>query len=202
MEIKKQYNGESYDFAFRKDNKILEILFARNLDLYFRVREKDVLLGEVNRTIDFDITKEDYEIYSIFDSLYREIISGKLFDEYEGMYNYDYKRSDAYGMLVDRNKNINWISDDGPTDVEDRLKISKLNKDVYRLSFIRNDKPLDFAFKSAHSIVIRFRNSGSLYTPFNVAFMRLYQRLQNIDPNYHQIHIEEYEYLKKLKKKK
>ena len=55
--------------------------------------------------------------------------------------------------------------------------------------------------KSSFNIVVRFRNSGSRYDPFNCVFMRFYQRLQEVDPNYHQVHIEELIYRKKLKRK-
>ena len=52
------------------------------------------------------------------------------------------------------------------------------------------------------SISIRFRNSGSLYDPFNMIFMRMFNKLQNYDPEYHQIHFEEINYAKKLSLKK
>ena len=50
-------------------------------------------------------------------------------------------------------------------------------------------------------IGIRFRNSGSTYTPFNNVFMGMFNQLQEYEPDYHQIHIEEVLYRQKVKKK-
>ena len=49
---------------------------------------------------------------------------------------------------------------------------------------------------------IRISNSGSRYAPFNIVFMRMFTKLQDIDDinDYgHQIHIEEYLYNQKVK---
>ena len=51
-------------------------------------------------------------------------------------------------------------------------------------------------------ICIRFRNSGSTYDPFNIIFMRMFNKLQEYIPEYHQIHIEEMNYSKKRTLKK
>ena len=48
--------------------------------------------------------------------------------------------------------------------------------------------------------VVRFRNSGSSYDPFNIPFMKFFNKLQEYDPEYHQIHIEEVILQKKLTK--
>ena len=188
-----------YDFELIDGDKILKILFAGNLDLYMILGNNEIIPFEKNVSLYFDITKEDYEIYSIFDSLYNDIVAGKPFGEDCLSSDYDYKKRDAYKKLVDSNFDINWISDDGPHELEDMLRISKLDGDRYRLTFIRNDKPMDCGFKNHMGISIRFRNSGSLYDPFNCVFMIMYHKLQEIDPEYHQMHIEEIEYLKKKK---
>ena len=84
------------------------------------------------------------------------------------------------------------------------ITITELSKKagVSRLSFYRNDLPMDFGFKSSSRIIVRFRNSGSYYEPFNCVFMRMYNNLQKVDPKYHQIHMEELGYVKKLEKAK
>ena len=64
------------------------------------------------------------------------------------------------------------------------------NKDSFKLTF---------TFKEKWTRSIRFRNSGSSYQPFNILFMDVFNKLQEYDPNYHQMHIEEYAYQKKLK---
>ena len=48
--------------------------------------------------------------------------------------------------------------------------------------------------------IIKFSNSESRYKPYNICFMRHYRNLYNLEVNKNQIHIEEYLYLKKVKK--
>ena len=72
------------------------------------------------------------------------------------------------------------------------------NDDYYILTFYKSK---NYLFQSYG---VRIRNSGSRYNHFNVPFMRMYHRLCEYDyeSNYHQIHMEEYLYQKKLIKKK
>ena len=68
-----------------------------------------------------------------------------------------------------------------------------------------NIEGYDRDFASLYYIPIRFRNSGSRYDPFNIIFMRMYERLKKIDDvnDYgHQIHMEEYLYEKEKAKTK
>jgi len=207
MKIKKIPNEREkcYDIELIDNNKKLKILFAGNLDLYMVLGNNEIIPENENVVLFFDITKEDYEIYSIFDSLYRNIIDGKPLekDEYDEEFfdddEIDYKNTYQYKILVDNDHIIRWVSDDGPYEEEDRLRIKRLDDDTYRLIFIRNDKPLTEGMKSGFGIAVRFRNSGSRYQPFNCLFMKMYHELQSIDPDYHQIHMEEIEYLKKKK---
>ena len=60
------------------------------------------------------------------------------------------------------------------------------------------DKCKDNSIYKSYSV--RIRNSGSRYGYFNVIFMRMYNKLCQYEPNFHQIHIEEYMYQKKLTK--
>ncbi len=205
MKIEKIKNDMgAYDFQLSKDGKKLTILYAGNLDLYMMLGNGDLIPDDCNLGLEFDITKEKYEIYRLFDDLYNEIIDGEVFkkdkDEIDTEYEHDFKDTYAYEYLVDENKDIYWISDDGPRNAEDAMRISKLDEDTYRLTFFRNDIPMDCGFKNAMNITVRFRNSGSYYSPFNCVFMRMYQKMQSIDPKYHQIHMEELEYVKKLKR--
>ena len=61
-------------------------------------------------------------------------------------------------------------------------------------------------FNSLGYISVRFRNSGSRYVPFNIAFMDMYNDMKEVDDvtdKGHQLHIEEYLYeTKKLVKVK
>ena len=134
----------------------------------------------------------------MFDKAYNRFINSKYNNSKKNDF-LDYSSAHDFYQLVDDDNNINWISDDGPDDIEDRLVMSK-EDDCYKLKFIRNDKSMDFGFKNKHGITVRIRNSGSRYNPFNCVFMRMYQELQNIDPNFRQMHFEDIKYIKKLKK--
>ena len=221
MEIQRMYNAErSYNYVFTDNKKHLIISFEGNLDLYMTLREDDTnLAGDENKITTFDITKKNYEIFEIFDSLYNDIIHGQLFEEtpveslcsdinHEELFeelpefksSIDYTKTYEYKKLVDNQKNIIWISDDGPAEIEDRVIIFPVDDDVYRLTFVRNDKTMDGEYKSRYGICVRFRNSGSKYDPFNCAFMKMFIKLQKIDPEYHQVHFEEIEYKEKVYK--
>lgn len=202
MEIKKRENEDTElkDIILLQDGKKLLIHFAGNLDLYMGIYTGN-LIGLENISIDFDITKENYEIYLIFDNLYKEIISGRPFGFSDYVYDIDYKKYGEYKYLVDKNNNITWISDEGPDDISDKMIISKKDDDTYRLTFVRNEKDAPFYLKCVDGICVRFRNSRSRYKPFNASFMEMWQRLQYIDEDYHQIHMEELVYTKKLERK-
>lgn len=204
MKIQKEKNTENcYDFRFREDNKELKIQFAGNLDLYLSMSNGDFIPEKEETNMYFYITKENYQLYSAFDELYDDIISRRPFGK-DTKYNYDLSFSDEerYKMLVDNNKNITWISDEGPIATEDRITISKYDEDTYRLHFMRPDKKSPNEYKSSTNIIVRISNSGSRYNPFNCAFMLMYNKIQSIDPKYHQMHFEEVEYIKKLEKKR
>ncbi len=205
MEIKKIKNYMNcYDYLFIDNNKTLKIFYAGNLDLYMTLSDGNIIDYEKDLNLYFDITKENYNVFELFDETYNYILEGKPFadysyDEFDSFSNFNYKNTYQYQNLINNN-NIVWISDNGPRDCEDKLIINKYD-DFYRLNFIRNDKPLDFGFKSPFCISVRFRNSGSFYAPFNCVFMNMYNKLNNLDLENHQIHFEEIEYQKKYKKK-
>jgi hypothetical protein len=179
MKIEKiaNWSGRGYDFKLIKDKKVLTILYARVLDLYFMLEDGERIKFGESKKIDFDIGIEDGKIYNLFDNLYNDVIAGNIFDEKDSIDNYLLFN---YNRLVDTNKNINWVSDDGLLDEEDMMSISK-NDNSYKLTFIRNNKRRSYGFKDPCSIIIRLSNSGSRYDPFNIIFMRMYQSLQNID---------------------
>ena len=199
MEIERKKNRfNAYDYCLTDEDKVLTILFAGNLDLYLMINDNELIKYMENKTIHFDITKKDYDIFSLFDTMYNNIIKCKILDIESIKTNYRYQ----YNKLVDDNKNINWISDEDLEEIGDSFKLSKLNNDEYRLTFYRNGKIPSFGFKSPTHISVRIRNSGSRYDPFNCAFMQMYNELQNIDSNYRQICFEEIEYTKKLSRKR
>ena len=204
MQIKRYKNHFTslYDIELINEDKHLLFLFGGTLDLYISISNKKNIPYNQDYSMSFDITKEDYEIFSIFDELYRQITTGYIYDEDD--FNEQFSESnlnEAYDRgLITNDGQIEWISDDGLREAEDKFTIIPIDEDTYRLTFFRNSVPLNIGFKNSFSISVRIRNSGSYYGPFHIAFMKVYNKLQEIDPIYHQIHFEEIEYIRKRRK--
>ncbi len=148
----------------------LKIYFMNNLDLYFE------FLNVVDKEQVFKITKDNYEIYSLFLNLYQSIINDNKI-----------KNQNNLNKLV-INKKIVWYSDEEEKKLANVLVIKK-EEDII-LTFIKNKE-------KNNSNAIRIRNSGSRYYPFNINFMKLYRKLIKVEENIHQYHLEEFVYKKK-----
>ena len=199
-------------------DKKLIISFENNLDLYWTLSKspKEKLILET-----FEITKEDYAIYTLFEQLYNRIKNASVFDidteialfesglsHFDSLADiYDFykenvaslKESDAYHELFD-GKTITWCSDEFNHDNANILKIRKID-DEFELEFIPKSKLSGFINGSSNigRVTIKFCNSGSYYAPFNVMFMRLFNKLQLVDDVKdikHQVSIDEYMYNK------
>lgn len=185
FEVKKSKIESGYYFSFDNGSHELEIFFAGNLDLYWNIRNKyfvPVLDDTLTKT--FIITKENYYIYSLFEKLYHDIK------------NYDYKSegyTEQYKSLF-HNNIIKWHSDEITYDDASFVTLKK-EEESFVITFHKS-KEVDLSYKT---YAIRFSNNGSRYSPLNIIFMRMYQELIKYDPNYHQVHIEEYIYQKKFK---
>ena len=205
VEINKIKDVEGYDrFKITTENGSFDIMFGGNLDLYWyywpEENYKDWPLAKT-----FTISKENYFIYQKLDELYKNIKEQKpyrfkdenvstVFDSSK-LINESPSAQYSYKNLF-QNDIIKWYSDDAPLEEASMLEI-KSQEDKYIITFHQGKE--DFGFPT---YVIRFRNSGSRYEPYNFAFMNMYNSLSEYDPNYHQIHIEEYLYNKKLQKLK
>ena len=88
-----------------------------------------------------------------------------------------------------KNYVINWHSDDCVYEKSSVLEIKKENED-YIVTFHKSKE--DFM-----SYSVRISNSGSRYGYFNIPFMNMYTKLCEYNPDYHQIHMEEYLYRQK-----
>lgn len=230
MKITRSKGMESgYDYEFVEDNKTFSIIFGGNLDLYWSLTTNqeftsyEDMIKELYDT--FTITKENYQIYSLFKTLIDEIKSSKVYlpspecvvtDDDEVVFvppsynqivelnqtNEDLKAQAGYKRILEDGV-ITWHSDDEPYKIADVLQISEQDDKII-LEFYRPELTDDkFSLRQPGTISIRFRNSGSYYLPFNIVFMRMYNKLQEFDPDldheYHQIHFEELPY--QLKKK-
>lgn len=164
---------------------------------------------------EFLITKENIILYNLFDNLYKDFKEAKVYkiddfalqfcktkEEIQSKYaeynewNNKLKASCMYKKLFYNENSITWISDDSISFDENKsntLKIIKEeNKYKLKFTYYENEFP--------HVRSIRIRNSGSRYNPFNIVMMKFFNELQKYDPNYHQIHIEEYLYNRDIKK--
>ena len=200
MRISKVENEFGLQIFIEEDNSYLSILYGGNLDLYWSIHSNKRTIENDSKTDTFIITKENYELYNIFDNLYNDIKEINLFEDFEEdkdkyrLYNY----SNYHELFDEENKTITWYSDETAHEVANYLKIVKA-KDHFVIVFNIQEyiEGYDRDFASLYYIPIRFRNSGSRYDPFNIIFMRMYEKLKKInDVNEygHQIHIEEYLY--------
>ena len=202
--IVKKYQLESgLMINFHEDTCDLSISFQGNFDLYWSIRSKEA--GDKHS---FVITKENYQVYLLFDKLYSDIKNINIFGnetEEDKDYYRNYNASKYRELFNEDTKTITWYSDEVNHDVSNFLKIKKEN-DTFKLDFFtQNDiEGYDRDFKTAFYIPIRFRNSGSSYDPFNCVFMNMYNDLKDVDDvlDYgHQIHIGEILYKQKIKHK-
>ena len=202
LDKKKDTNG--YDrFKIITDDGIFGIMFGGNLDLYWYYWPKENIIDwPLFKT--FTITKENYFLYQKVNELYENIKEQKPYKKIEPLLlveqdlknsNELKKRDYAYEKLF-QDGIIKWYSDDAPLEEASRLEINRL-EESYTITFYQGKEEYNFPTFS-----VRFRNSGSRYKPYNFAFMNMYNNLGEYDPNYHQIHIEEYLYSKKLQKLK
>lgn len=203
MQVAKRLNEQGvYDISIQEENKVFQMIFGGNLDLYWLIYNND----DHSTEQEFFITKENYVLYEAFEKLFYNIENVNIYkpskfyletSEIENIFdkmNDDLKDSRQYNYLY-RNGEITWISDDSLISDEDGYNAVTITKgqDYFKLVFVLKENSI---FKN-HAV--RFRNSGSYYDPFNILFMQLFNELQDYDPEYHQIHLEEYAYQKQIK---
>lgn len=224
--VLKDSEYKTKDIYLIDKNKTLLIMFAGTGDLHWIIKNDNCMKSEKYSYDYFDITKENFAIYSLFDKLLEDIQNINIFDKKEidfppyvetdeekqeyleelelekkkyRMFNRSY-----YNNLYDSKTNtITWVSDETGYEVANFVKINK-KEDAFRIEF--STQPYIEGYEKEANIPgmigIRFRNSGSRYQPFNIIFMRMFSELQKIDDvnDYgHQMHMEEYLYVKKLK---
>lgn len=226
MKLNKVENEFGTQIKLSDENKILSVYFGGTLDLYWSIRTK------IENDYSFDITKENYAVYKLFEQLFDDIKNINIFErnmvpfyidseEEKKEYVLAHKQElelenkryrlcnySNYNELFDElNNTITWYSDETCHEVANILKIKKENE-KFTIEFMMQPYIRGYVrdVNSAKSITIRFSNSGSRYDPFNTIFMRMYNNMKEIDDTNdlgHQMHIEEYLYnLNKVKKLK
>lgn len=209
MKIVKRKTEFGYAFDIVTNEGCFIIEYQGNLDLYFRYQYQGSIFKTEDRK-DFYITKENYYLYSLFDTLYNRI---KNYD----IFSMDNNKRDGNGLWLDtprdsnqrikemdqdnpqklfQNNCIRWHSDDYNYEDASVLEISQL-EDRYQITFHKGKEWGDF-----FTYAVRISNSGSRYGYFWMVFMDMYQELYCYDEEYHQIHMEEYLYQKKMLQKK
>lgn len=107
------------------------------------------------------------------------------------------KKTTKYDLLT-KDNSITWYSDDGSIEAADVVRLSIVEEGIL-LEFTRPDlDPAKDQFCYPGLLNIRFSNSGSRYDELVNIFNRMYQKLQEYEPVYHQIHLEELDYQKRL----
>ena len=107
------------------------------------------------------------------------------------------KKTTKYDLLT-KDNSITWYSDDASIEAADVVRLSIVEEGIL-LEFTRPDlDPAKDQFCYPGLLNIRFSNSGSRYDELVNIFNRMYQKLQEYEPVYHQIHLEELDYQKRL----
>lgn len=189
IEITKNKLHKYFYYYIKNDEGTIRISFENNLDLYWTyIYEGNILNTPASQS--FKITKENFFFYNLIDELYNNIINDNPFGEKIKKHEYD-----KFNMnKLFKNDIINWHSDDCVYEKASILEIKKQNED-YIITFHKSKEGF-------MSYSVRISNSGSRYGYFNIPFMNMYNKLCEYDPNYHQIHMEEYLYNEKVKKLK
>lgn len=202
LEIKRSKNGHNYDvFDIVVDGEVLKISFQGNLDLYWSYDYRTAI-ADTKEYMEFNITKENYYLYLLFDELYIAIKNNKPYHNCsikdDKLRN---KKINEYGNLkLYQDRKIIWYSDDF-ADISNASAIIIEKKQDRFLVTIKRSLEERYSGTYFKTYSVRIRNSGSRYEPYNITFMNMYQKLKEYNPNYHQIHVEEYLYQNKIKKR-
>ncbi len=223
--ILKDNEYQTKDIYLTEGKKTLIIMFGGTGDLYWIINNKDCKKDEEYSHDCFEITKENYQIYSLFEQLIDDIKNINIFDKKEmefspyvekeseyleeiEFYKNRYRKYNTsyYNDLYDEKTNIiTLVSDETGFEVANKVQIIK-NEEKFKIEFLT--QPYIDGYEREGNMLgimgIRFRNSGSRYDPFNIVFMRMFLKLQQVDDINdfgHQIHIEEFLYQKRLLKK-
>lgn len=186
--------------------KVFDMIFGGNLDLHWNIYSIDEMDRE--KTISFDITKDSYVLWELFDNLYNDFRDcnvstvneaelsfcedseevSKLYDRCNRR-NKFLRNTSEYKRVFD-GKSIRWISDDESCNI---VTITP-KEEGYVIEFTSGEKRISYL--EPHGI--RFRNSGSSNAPFNQLFMKLYNEIISGEYDFDQVHMNEY--IRKLKK--
>lgn len=209
MEVFKRQSDFGPIITMVDGSKKFQIVYGGNFDLYWSIIDSSAKEG-TNYEV-FAITKENYYIYDAFDTLYNDIRTCNIYEEDDifDSYKLPYLDGDMKQRNLEQLRRVQgklfidnaivWYSDDGDYEYDEIVKISKVD-DSFMVEFIKIDKvdKDEVHYLPYHhlGISVRFRNSGCRYEPFEMPFMKMYNRLCEYNPDYHQIHMEEQQFKK------
>lgn len=176
------------------EDKHLDILFGGNGDVYWIYDNLEVMDAKEDLMYEsFTIPKTENKLYSIFNELYEDLINCNIFkpetselwpgqrkeDELRcKRSNEELKKDYRYNSLV-KDGVITWYSDEEYKEIAEIVRISKVEETIL-IEFIRQSKRDDLgSLRLPGWYSIRFRTSGSTYTPCDMVFWRHFDNLQN-----------------------
>ncbi len=217
------------------DDKSLALIWGNDGDLYWLLDNLEMIDVVEDPMYDsFCITKKDYVIYRMFEELYDDIMNGRIHipEEHPDTYREDLTEEqreevESYNakerelttktnqqviqgsryQLLTKDNAITWYSDEEHKSIAEIVRITK-QEDSILIEFVRQSKKDELGdTRMPGYYSIRFRTSGSTYTPCDLVFTRHFLKMQDYDFNApQQIHIEEWlynqEHTKKKKKQK
>lgn len=176
------------------EDKHLDVIFGGNGDIYWVYDNLEQLYAEEDSMYEaFTIPKEEINLYKIFNELYEDLVNCRIFvpettelipggikkdQERCQRNNENLKKDPRYNMLV-QNGVITWYSDEEYREIAEIVRITK-NDNGILLEFIRQSIIDDMNMKRMPGwYSIRFRTSGSTYTPCDMVFWRHFNNLQH-----------------------
>ncbi len=183
-----------YDIRIEQNENIhLDLTFGGDGDLYWIYDNLEVMeLEEDSMYESFLIPKSEPQIFASFNELYEDLINCRVYipqkdlllgtkdDEECKKANSEIKAVPRYKKLVKDNV-VTWISDEEHPSIAEIVRITKIEEGIL-LEFIRQSKKDEFGFgRMPGWYSIRFRTSGSTYTPCDIIFLRQFTKLQDYE---------------------
>ena len=184
----------TYDIRIEEnEDKHLDVIFGGNGDIYWVYDNFEAAYAEEDSMYEaFTIPIEEEGLYNIFNELYEDLINCRIMvpepnEFYPGQRKADEERCNKsneelkndyrYKSLV-KDGIITWYSDEEYHEIAEIVRISKVETGIL-LEFLRQSLKDDMGFRRMPGwYSIRFRTSGSTYTPCDLVFWRHFDNLQ------------------------
>lgn len=152
--IKTQF-GEN--IIINTDDGTFVIVRDENGDLYWNPVRKNYQEEDTK----YRITRENYSLFNVFNTLYEELIDCQLFSD------------DEECLLTDGDV-VNWYSDE---------EVSENNASLLQMYKEEGDIKIVFKKNKKDNYRVKIKNQDSKYSPANESFMEMYDVLAYKNPN-------------------